>query len=240
MAMFMLTMVVAVQAFSLNLWDLVTHTKTVTDSTGKEKTEYLSSTRAAKTHAARKHGEEKTSMLEEHRKSEESDLEQTDEASAVEATALNQVEAELVKAGVAAKHARQAAEQILAAAKAKNGGKLPVGGHIHADVKLPTEWMASFTERVTDEHAHEHDKEHDKEQKKEHDKAHDKEHKDKEMTVMSRTEQRTTLAAGLVDAGLHPDAAKEVSDQIMEGVADGQQISVADVELPESLLMKKK
>jgi len=235
MAMFMLTMVVAVQAFSFNMWDLVKDTKTVTDSTGQDKTVHASATRTAKSNnAARKHGDEKTSMLEghaeleRHSKSEESGL--TDEAKSaqeleLETTALNQIEAELVKAGVTETYAKQAAQQILAEAEAKNGGKLPEGGHIQANVKLPEEAMAkakaaaaSFAEAAADEGEAT-------------DEATD------ETATMTRTSQQATLEVGLEKAGLTAAAAKQVAEQIMSQVPEGKQIDLAEVDVPESLLV---
>jgi len=235
MAMFMLTMVVAVQAFSFNMWDLVKDTKTVTDSTGQDKTVHASATRAAKSNnAARKHDDGKTSMLEghaeleRHSKSEESGL--TDEAKSaqeleLETTALNQIEAELVKAGVTETYAKQAAQQILAEAEAKNGGKLPEGGHIQANVKLPEEAMAkakaaaaSFAEAAADEGEAT-------------DEATD------ETATMTRTSQQATLEVGLENAGLTAAVAKQVAEQIMSQVPEGKQIDLAEVDVPESLLV---
>jgi hypothetical protein len=217
------------------MWDLVKDTKTVTDSTGQDKTVHASATRAAKSNnAARKHGDEKTSMLEghaeleRHSKSEESGL--TDEAKSaqeleLETTALNQIEAELVKAGVTEQYAKEAAQQILAEAEAKNGGKLPEGGHIQANVKLPEEAMAkakaaaaSFAEAAADEGEAT-------------DEATD------ETATMTRTSQQATLEVGLEKAGLTAAAAKQVAEQIMSQVPEGKQIDLAEVDVPESLLV---
>merc|ERR1719240_2531396 len=56
---------------------------------------------------------------------------------------------------------------------------------------------------------------------------------------MSKAEQRATLDTGLAKAGLSKKAAEQVAKQIMQGVPEGKQITMADVEVPASLIVNK-
>merc|ERR1719240_1197207 len=56
---------------------------------------------------------------------------------------------------------------------------------------------------------------------------------------MSKAEQRATLDTGLAKAGLSKKAAEQVAKQIMQGVPEGKQITMADVEVPATLIVNK-